>query len=242
MRLLVAEDNDVLVKALDRALTQAGHRVDSVANGIDAELRLRTGEYDVAVLDILLPGKDGISVLRELRESGVSTPILLLSSLADVENRVEGLTSGADDYLTKPFVFGELLARVNALGRRLSTTFAGEKTSRLGAFVLDSQSRQLIGCSGEIVQLRLKEYELMVLLAARRNAVVTRTEIADHIWGSPLGVTDDVINATISSLRRKLELSVQEAQEKGEDAPSVHLETIRGVGYILKVPEPPGNA
>lgn len=238
MRLLVAEDNDVLVKALDRALTQAGHRVDSVSNGIDAEVRLRSGEYDVAVLDILLPGKDGMSVLREVRESGVSTPVLLLSSLADVENRVEGLTSGADDYLTKPFVFGELLARVNALGRRLVNSFSGEKSSRLGAFVLDTQGRKLAGCSGETVQLRLKEYELMVLLANRRNSVVTRTEIADHIWGSPLGVRDDVINATISSLRRKLESSVEEAREQGLDAPPVHLETIRGVGYILKVPEP----
>jgi len=232
VRLLVAEDNSVLLKALVKALTEAGHKVDSVMNGIDAEVRLRSTSYDVVVLDILLPGRDGMSVLKSLRESGVSTPILLLSSLSAVEDRVEGLTSGADDYLTKPFVFGELLARVDALGRRTSTTLNADDMLYLGAFTLDTRGRRLLGGRKEQIPLRLKEFDLISLLAKRKNSGVTGSEIADQIWGSPLGVTDDVINATVSSLRRKLRTSARAA-----DAPPMKIETVRGVGYVLQVAE-----
>ena len=185
----------------------------------------RTNEYDLIVCDWMLPGQSGPALVKRLRVADVATPVLMLTSLADVEDRVHGLDAGADDYLTKPFSFEELFARIRALLRR-QASIKEETHLEAGPLSLDVR-RRTVFVDGAPLDLRAKEYSLMELLMRNRSSVLTRTVIAERVWGTALGVTDDVINTTISSLRRKLKDALKSTGEAG----AAEIRTIRGVGY-----------
>ena len=224
MHLLLVEDQQDFAEALAIRLTDAGYSVDVAHDGVAGEAKALSNTYDILLVDWMLPQQDGVTLIRNVREADVQVPILMLTALTDVEKRVEGLDAGADDYLTKPFAFDELFARLRALRRR--TDRSGDQAMRLsvGPISIDRRSRKVF-FDNEEFELRPKEYELLELMAQRAGNVVSRTVISEAIWGS-LVVTDDTINTTISSLRRKL----RDAQTNGEAA---SIETVRGVGYRL---------
>lgn len=228
MWILVVEDNDNMLSVLQFGLREAGHTVDTAVNGIDGEAAALSKKYDLMILDIMLPGKDGISIVKSVRSAGITTPILLLTGLADIDSRVAGLDAGADDYVPKPFSFEELLARVRALSRRAQDKRLIDETLAVGHIRIDTRRRAVRTEDGEVLMLRLKEYALFELLSRSRDAAVTRTVIAERVWGSLFGVSDDVINMTISSLRQKL----KDCQKLYSDR-IIEIQTIRGVGYML---------
>jgi DNA-binding response OmpR family regulator len=223
MRLLLVEDSQRLQRSLGTGLRRAGYAVDISATGPDALWRAAGTNYDLLILDIMLPGLDGLSVLRQLREQGRQTHVLLLTAKDTVEDRVTGLRAGADDYLVKPFSFDELLARVEALGRRST----GQKSPTLivGDLEIDTAAR-VVRRGGEVIQLLPREFTLLHYLASRPGQVVTRTEIEEHIYDARVEPMSNVVDAAIYSLRRKIDLP---------DVPSM-IETRRRVGYVLNPP------
>jgi DNA-binding response OmpR family regulator len=178
----------------------------------------------------MLPRQDGLTLIQHVRDAGVRCPILMLTALTDVEDRVKGLDAGADDYLTKPFAFDELFARLRALRRR--ENMQKQRPSmrlRSGPLTIDRRGRKVLW-KGEELDVRPKEYELLELLLRRANEVITRTVIAESVWGSTF-VTDDTINTTVSSVRRRL-------RDVDSEAAGIVIETVRGVGYRLTTAEP----
>jgi len=222
MRVLVVEDDRETAQFLQKSLKENGHTADLAADG-EAGLGLATdGAYDVLIVDRMLPRLDGLSVIKSLRAQGNRTPVLILSALGEVDDRVKGLRAGGDDYLTKPYAYSELLARVEALGRR---TAPEEQQTRIavGDLVLDRLSHRVTR-SGEHILLQPREYRLLEYLMQHAGQVVTRTMLLEHVWDYHFDPQTNVIDVHVSRLRAKI--------DKSFDKPLLH--TVRGAGYTIR--------
>ena len=219
MRVLLVEDEPRAAEILARGLREQTYAVDVASDGEAAIFQAAATDYDALILDVMLPIKDGMAVCRTIRESGNAVPILMLTARDAVDARIEGLDCGADDYLVKPFDFGELLARLRALARRGRRPILPERMS-LGALVLDTRGRRLWVRDRE-VSLTAKEYALLEYLVRRAGDVVTRAEIAEHVWDEHSDPLSNVVDVYIQRLRRKIE-------EAGGEPP---IRTRRGEGY-----------
>ncbi len=224
MRILVVEDDPLLADAVAKHLRREGYVVDVVSDGPTASEQAFVEDYDLIVLDIMLPGRDGLSVLRELREERVETPVLLLTARSQVEDRVAGLDAGADDYLVKPFALAELLARVRALLRRATGEHSAELTA--GDLVLNPATRE-VRRAGQSIHLTPKEFALLEFLLRNKGRVLTRLTLAEHVWGDNFDVMTNFIDVHIKNLRRKIDTPFQGRL----------IHTVRGVGYTLRDPE-----
>ena len=229
MHLLLVEDEVSLVRGLEMGLEEAGYTVDVAYDGVEGEARALSATYDLLVVDWMMPRQDGLTMVKRVREAGVHCPILMLTALTDVKDRVRGLDAGADDYLTKPFSFDELFARLRALRRRDQRQQRPSMRLEAGPLVVDRRARKAFW-HNDPLNLRPKEYELLELLLRRANEALTRTVIAETVWGSTY-VTDDTINTTISGLRRKL-------RDADLETVGIALQTLRGIGYRLTTEEP----
>jgi DNA-binding response OmpR family regulator len=220
-RILIVEDEEKLRRALRRGLTDEGYEVVVVGDG-DAGLARAAGEpFDCLILDLMLPGRDGIQVLNALRAGGFPAPVLILSARGAVEDRVRGLDLGADDYLTKPFAWSELLARLRVCLRRKAADEAG--VLRVGRFALDCAQRQL-SCGAQPVELTARECELLEYLMRRAGQVVGRSQLSREVWRDPGAILTNVIDVFVNQVRKKL-------SEAG--APGA-IRTVRGVGYVFE--------
>ncbi len=222
MRLLVVEDETQLADALSEILRRNRYNVDTSYNGIDGLDNALTGVYDCVILDIMLPGMNGIEVLRNLRREKINTPVLLLTARSEVEDKINGLDCGADDYLTKPFVTGELLARVRALTRRKGE-LVDENRLDYNGLELNKNTSSVIW-QGSDVKLSLKEYQIMELLISNPRQILPKERIIEKIWGYESDVEYNNIEVYISFLRKKLAVI---------SAP-VQIKTARGIGYSLE--------
>jgi DNA-binding response OmpR family regulator len=227
MRILVVEDEVKVAKALKEGLEDERYEAVIAHTGEDAFFRINTEQFDVILLDVMLPGRDGLQILTSIRKHGVNTPVLLLTARDSLEDRVAGLNSGADDYLVKPFAFAELVARIRALLRRGRTA----ETLRLsvGDLDMDLVTRKVLR-GGRSVELTTREFELLEYLLRHQGQVVLRDTLAREVWkettrGTPL---NNVIDVHIARLRRKVDL----------DQPVKLIHTIRGVGFMLREGEP----
>jgi two-component system, OmpR family, response regulator len=222
MRALLVEDDATIAEFVARGLREAGFVVDCRSDGVaglDAALR---EPYDVAILDVMLPGRDGLSVIEALRRRKVMTPVLILSARRSVDDRVRGLQAGGDDYLTKPFAFAELLARVQALLRR-STRVAEPMTLTVADLALDLLSRQVVR-GGTPIELRPREYTLLEYLMRNAGRVVSKTMILSHVWDYNFDPQTNVVDVLVSRLRDKIDRPFEQKL----------LHTVRGVGYVLR--------
>ncbi len=221
MRLLLVEDETRLAANLRRGLGEAGFSVDWAADGEQAEAAMAHGTYDLVVLDLRLPGKDGLTLLRERRAAGDSTRVLILTARGSVEERVEGLNAGADDYLLKPFAFAELVARVRALARR--SEGPAKSVLRLGDIELDTVKRRVCR-AGEPLDFSPKELVLLEFLMRNAGQVVTRDMIAEAVWDNSYNAFTNLIEVFINRIRRKLD----------RDRPGSLIQTVRGTGYVMR--------
>jgi two-component system, OmpR family, response regulator len=222
MKLLVIEDDREAASFIEKGLTEAGHTVH-LSNDGDSGLNLgETGNYDVMIVDRMLPRRDGLSVILALRAKGIETPTLILSALGQVDDRITGLKAGGDDYLTKPYSFAELLARVEVLGRRRSNS-ALQTVYEAGGLRLDRLSN-VVSRDGHDITLQPREFRLLEYLMARAGQVVTRTMLLEGVWDLHFDPQTNIIDVHISRLRSKI--------EAGYDAPLLH--TVRGRGYMIK--------
>jgi len=222
MRLLVIEDEPKLADYLHKGLSENGYVVDVAADGIRGRLLACEGEYDLVLLDLMLPGIDGFGVLKAMRERG-QTPVLMLTARDKVEDRVRGLQDGADDYLVKPFAFSELLARVGALLRRGAAASATTTQMRLADLELDLASRKAHR-DGKRLDLTAKEFTLLTLLLRRRGQILSRTTLAEQVWDMNFDSDTNVVEVAVRRLRAKLD----------DPFPSKLLHTVRGMGYVLE--------
>ena len=225
MRVLLIEDDRKAAKLLTKGLQEEGFVVDVAATGEEGEVQVAVNEYDVILLDWLLPGKDGITVCRDLRAHHVSTPILMLTARDGLSDRVSGLTVGADDYLTKPFAFAELLARIRALLRR--SRFAQPTVIRVADLTIDPTSRRVTR-AGVLVALTAREYAILEVLARSQGEIVSRTRLVERVWDEASDVLDNLVDAHVSHLRKKI--------DRGNGVALIH--TVRGFGYRLGLPDP----
>ena len=221
-KILIVEDDAETADYLGRGLSQEGHSVELVANGQDGLFRASDGTFDLIILDRMVPVLDGLSVLRALRAAKIETPVLILSALASVGDRIEGLECGSDDYLVKPFSFAELLARANALLRRSESRVAADHRLTVGDLVIDPLSRS-VKRAGKKLDLKPREYLLLEYFARNEGRVVTRTMLLEQVWDYHFDPATNVIDVHVSRLRRKL--------EEGFERPMLH--TVRGAGYML---------
>ncbi|HQX25625.1 MAG TPA: response regulator transcription factor [Pseudomonadota bacterium] len=222
MRILVVEDDANVAGFVAKGLREAGHVVDVADNGKDGLFLATTEAYDALVLDRMLPQVDGLTVLRTLRASGSAVPVLLLSALGDVDDRVQGLRAGGDDYLTKPFAFVELLARIEVLARRPRAGAAPETVLRVADLELDLLARS-VRRAGHAIELQPREFRLLEYLMRHAGQVVTRTMLLEAVWDYHFDPQTNVIDVHVSRLRAKL--------DKGHPRPLIH--TVRGAGYRL---------
>jgi DNA-binding response OmpR family regulator len=221
MRILLVEDKNRLREAIEKALRESGYAVDSTDNGNDGLWMGSENTYDIILLDIMLPGLDGLNVLEQLRERERDTPVLLLTAKDTIADRVKGLRKGADDYLIKPFALEELLARIEALCRRSYKKSTSAIT--LNDLIIDS-SAKTVKRDGNLIDLTAREYAILEYLAMRQGSVVSRSEIEEHIYDELVSPMSNVVDSAICNLRKKI--------EKGpDDAELIH--TRRGQGYIL---------
>jgi len=224
MRILIIEDDREPAAYLLKAFREAGHVADHAGDGLDGYAMAQSGDYDVLVVDRMLPKLDGLSLIRSLREQNVSTPVLILSALGQVDDRVKGLRAGGDDYLPKPYAFSELLARVEVLARRRSASSSGEPTTyRVGDLELDRLSHRVTRAGEELV-LQPREFRLLEFLMKHAGQVVTRTMLLEHVWDYHFDPQTNVIDVHVSRLRAKI--------DKGFDRPLIH--TVRGAGYVMR--------
>lgn len=223
MRILVVEDEKKVAAFIKRGLEQESYAVDVVEDGVEGQNFAEMNDYDAIILDIMLPGKNGLEVLKDLKASGVNSPVLLLTARDSVEDRVKGLNVGADDYLTKPFAFEELLARLRVLMRRGGY---GSPVLKFADLSLDPATRKARR-GGIEVELTVKEYALLEYLLRNPNRVLTRTLIAEHVWDQSFDSETNVVDVYINHLRSKID----------KDFPQKLIHTVRGVGYVLKTEE-----
>jgi DNA-binding response OmpR family regulator len=222
MRILVVEDEEKVASFVRKGLEQSSYTVDVAMTGEDALAYAATNEYAAIILDIMLPGQDGLSVVRELRGQGNAVPVLALTARSALEDRVQGLDSGCDDYLAKPFAFDELLARLRALLRRQS---GSGRTPRLeyAGLTLDPVTR-VVTRDGKPIELTNKEYALLELLLRHPGQVFTRTAILESVWGYDFDAGSNVLEVYMNFLRKKI--------DQGSARRLLH--TVRGVGYVLR--------
>jgi two-component system, OmpR family, response regulator ArlR len=223
LRILIVEDELHLAEALTQILEKCNYTVDTVCDGMSGYDNSMSGIYDLILLDILLPGMDGITVLKDIRKEGVSTPVIMLTAKGEIEDRVRGLDCGADDYLAKPFAADELMARIRAVLRRKDKTICDDNL-RYGDIELDMRSHKLQK-EQKSLKLILKEYELLEFLISRKNAVTSKELIIEKLWGFDSDVEYNNVEVYISFLRKKLAFLNS----------AVAINTIRGRGYILEV-------
>jgi two-component system OmpR family response regulator len=222
MKILVVEDNERVARFVTRGLREAGHTVEHAANGRDGLFMAASEPHDVIVMDRMLPGDiDGLAIIEALRKSGNRTPILILSALDDVDERIRGLRSGGDDYLTKPFAFGELLARVDALGRR-SVDGGADRILQVGDLRMDLLSRR-VSRGSRAITLQPREFKLLEYLMRHANQVVTRTMLLEAVWDYNFDPQTNVVDVHISKLRQKIEC----------DSERPLVKTVRNAGYML---------
>jgi len=223
MRVLVVEDSRRLAGIVKRGLLEEGYAVDNAYDGEEAEYMAETTPFDVIILDIMLPKKDGVAVCRDLRAKNVNTPILMLTAKDSVEDKVTGLDSGADDYLVKPFAFSELLARIRALLRR--EVLPKVQKFQIGELSLDPQSRE-VWRNGTQLELTAKEYAILEYFMRRPNAVVTRTMLGESVWDYEFDGLSNIIDVYVRRIRQKIDREGQASL----------IQTVRGAGYRLRVP------
>jgi two-component system, OmpR family, response regulator len=221
MRLLIAEDDAKLVRALTRGLEAEGYEVDVALDGRVALERALATDYDAIVLDVMLPGHDGFAVCQQLRAGQRWTPILMLTARTDVRDRIHGLDSGADDYLGKPFDFGELVARLRALTRRALPEPTDSEPS--GGLELDAATL-VARRDGHQVELTAREFQVLSVLADNAGRVVSRTELLEAVWGDAVDVSPNVVDVYVGYLRRKLERPFDRRL----------IRTVRGMGFLLE--------
>ena len=220
MRVLVVEDDAKIASFVVRGLKQAGYAVDHAPDGETGHALAESTAYDAMIVDIMLPKLDGLSLVKRLRAARHATPVLFLSARSSVDDRVKGLQSGGDDYLTKPFAFSELLARIQALIRRASTS---PESTRLvvGDITLDLVQRE-VTCAGNPVELQPREFTLLAFLMRHAGRPVSKTMLLEHVWDYSFDPQTNVVDVVVSRLRAKI------------DPDHTRLETIRGVGYVLR--------
>lgn len=230
MRVLIIEDDQATAAYIQKGLFEAGHTADLAANGDDGLALAAAEDYQALVVDRMLPKRDGLSLIAELRKAGNHTPALILSALGEVNDRVAGLKAGGDDYLVKPFAFSELLARLEALIRR-----AGAKTQEtmlaVGELTMDLLGRE-VKRGGRVIDLQPREYRLLEYLMRHSNQVVTRTMLLENVWDYNFDPQTNVIDVHISRLRRKID----------KDFHPPLLFTVRGAGYILRDKSPKNSS
>lgn len=224
MRILLVEDDSRVASFIRRGLKEENYAVDLAKDGEEAVYMAQTGVYDLLILDLLLPKKSGLEALRTLRAERVTTPTLILTAKDEVEDRVRGLDAGADDYLTKPFGFEELLARIRALLRRRGDMVP--TLLKVGDLELDTL-RHKARRTGKELELTSREYALLEYLMRHANRVVTRTMLAEHVWEQDFDPLSNVIDVHIARLRRKIDNGFRKK----------YLQTLRGTGYMLKDPD-----
>ena len=220
MRVLLVEDEEKISSAIAHTLKLKHYEVDCAGDGNDGFILAQNDVYDVIVLDVMLPGKSGLYILKELRHRGNMTPILLLTAMDAVNDRVSGLESGADDYLVKPFSMAELMARIGALSRRISSVYISEAL-HLGNMSLDVNSLTLT-IDQEEIQLADREAQLLEMLMRKPGVVLTREQIIDRIWGYDNSVNNNNVEVYIHYLRKKINQA------------NYRIATVRGIGYTLK--------
>lgn len=224
MRILIIEDDPEAAAYLQKAFREAGYIVDHAGDGIEGYVMAEAGDYDVLIVDRMLPKLDGLSLIRSLREQKIATPVLILSALGQVDDRVKGLRAGGDDYLSKPYAFSELLARVEILARRRSPTGSDEVTTfRIDDLELDRLSHRVTR-AGQEISLQPREFRLLEYLMKNTGQVVTRTMLLENVWDYHFDPQTNVIDVHVSRLRAKI--------DKGFDKQLIH--TVRGAGYMVR--------
>ena len=231
MKVLIVEDEKRLASFLEKGLGEEGMVVDVASDGEHALTLARQGEYDALVLDLLLPRMDGIEVLRRLRREGVRTPVLILSTRGEVEDRVHGLEAGADDYLPKPFAFAELVARLRSIARRAAAEPADGSVLRAGDLTVNLLTRE-VRRGGRDVELTTREFELLAFFLRHKERVLTRTLAIEQVWDLQFDTGTNLVDVMVSRLRRKL-------NDEGDGA---LIHTVRGVGYALREPRATDSA
>lgn len=227
MRVLVIEDDREAAIYLAQGLRESGYEVDHMADGSEGLVAAVSGDYDVLVVDLMLPGTDGISLIAALRAAGRATPVLILSALGEVDDRVAGLKAGGDDYLTKPYAFAELLARLEALQRRGRADQTVDDRLEVADLVLD-RARHRVTRAGQTIHLQPREFRLLEYLMRHAGHVVTRTMLLEHVWDYHFDPQTNVIDVHVSRLRAKM--------DRDFDIPLLH--TVRGAGYRLGYGDP----
>jgi two-component system OmpR family response regulator len=222
MRLLLVEDDVKIAQFVSQGLKEAGFAVDHMDNGEDGLHMALNEPYDVAVIDIMLPKMDGLTLIETMRNSGINIPVLILSAKRTVDDRVKGLTTGGDDYLIKPFAFSELLARVQALLRR-ATGITSATRLEIGDLVLDLQTRK-VERAGQRIDLQPLEFSLLEYLMRNAGQVVSKTMIMEHVWDYNFNPQTNVVEARICHLRDKIDKGFEDKL----------IRTIRGVGYVIQ--------
>lgn len=224
MRILLVEDDTQTADYVRRGLDQEGHNVAVAGDGKDALLNAMGEAWDLFIVDRMLPGLDGLSLVRSLRAAGDVTPVLFLTTMDGIDDRVDGLNAGGDDYLTKPFAFAELVARIAALGRRPPQA-RSETRLKIADLEIDLLSRR-VRRGSHAVELQPQEYRLLEYLARHANQVVTRTMLLENVWDFHFDPRTNVVESHISRLRSKI--------DRGQDQELIH--TVRGAGYCIRVP------
>jgi two-component system, OmpR family, response regulator len=226
MKVLLVEDNERVTRFVTKGLQEAGHTADHADNGREGLFLAASERYDVIIMDRMLPGSiDGLAIIEALRKSGNRTPILILSALSDVDERIKGLRSGGDDYLTKPFAFGELLARLDALGRRVRQDSA-QTTLEVADLRMDLLSRK-VARGSRAIALQPREFKLLEYLLRHAGQVVTRTMLLENVWDYHFDPQTNVVDVHISKLRQKIDA----------DSERPLLKTVRNAGYMISAPE-----
>jgi heavy metal response regulator len=222
MRVLVIEDDAKIASFITKGLEQAGFAVDHAADGEDGLFMATSEAYDAAVIDIMLPGRDGLSVIAAMRQAKLATPVIILSAKHSVEDRIQGLQTGGDDYLVKPFTFAELLARVQALIRRSSRVTEPNRLT-VGDLSVDLVTRETVR-SGQTIELQPREFSLLEYLMRHSGRVVSKTMILEHIWNYHFDPQTNVVDVLVCRLRNKIDRDYEQRL----------IHTIRGVGYVIK--------
>lgn len=222
MRVLLVEDDASHGQFICDGLKQAGHNIDHAKDGMDGLFLAMEEKYDVLIIDRMLPKLDGLSIVQTLRNAGKKTPVLILSSLSKVEERIKGLRSGGDDYLTKPFEFGELIARMEALARRSSPEQAEQTTLTVGDLEMNLLTREVTR-EGKLLDLQNKEFQLLEFLMRRDSQIVTRTMLLEGVWDFHFNPNTNLIDAQMSKLRLKVDKPFEKQL----------IKTVKGVGYKI---------
>jgi DNA-binding response OmpR family regulator len=229
MRILLVEDDRRIARFVAKGLREQAYAVDATGNGDDAFYKLSVNDYDAVILDVMIPGRDGFQVCRDMRSAGIAVPVIMLTARDTVQDRITGLDSGADDYLIKPFAVTELLARLRALLRRGQVVRPA--TIRIADLFLDTRAQRATR-SGRELSLTSKEYALLEYLAREEGRVVSRAEIAEHVWDENFDPLTNLIDVHINRLRRKVDNGFSTRL----------IQTRRGAGYILASPDQVGNS